>query len=60
MNEHKVIRINLQRGKREFEVTQVGQTIKTRTLEHNPYVYKVVHIDDQDILLERGGKWRER
>ena len=48
-----VIRVNLRRAEKEFGITHLGQTIETRTLEHNPYHYRVVHIDDQDVLLER-------
>ena len=51
--EQRVIRMNLRYAEKEFGVMHLGQTIKTRTLEHNPYHYRLVHIDDQDVLLER-------
>ena len=51
--EQRVTRMNLRRAEKEFGVTHLGQIIKTRALEHNLYSYRVVHIDDQDVLLER-------
>jgi hypothetical protein len=53
MTKDKLIRTNLRHGEKEFGITHVGQTIETHALEHNPHRYRVVHIDDQDILLER-------
>ncbi|GAI81094.1 unnamed protein product, partial [marine sediment metagenome] len=38
---------------REFAVQKVGELIETRGFEINLHWYKVVHIDDQDVLFER-------
>ncbi len=48
-----VLRTNLRHGEKGFGITHVGQTIETYALENNFHRYRVVHIDDQDILLER-------
>jgi len=49
----KTFRVNRRYAEREFAVQKVGELIKTRGFEINLHMYKVVHIDDQDILFER-------
>ncbi|MBA7671448.1 hypothetical protein ES703_79606 [subsurface metagenome] len=49
----KTFRVNHRYAEREFAIQKVGELIKTRGFEINLHLYKVVHIDDQDILFER-------
>ncbi len=51
--EKKVFRINRVTGTVDFKICEVGQVIKTNRFEADTYQYRVVHIDDQDVLLER-------
>jgi len=46
-------RVNRRYAEREFAVQKVGELIKTRGFEINLHLYKVVHIDNQDVLFER-------
>jgi len=48
-----VFRVNRRVAESELAVREIGQVVETSTLEHTVYNYKVVHIDDQDVLLER-------
>jgi len=50
---HKTFRVNRRYAEREFAVQKVGELIETRGFEINLHFYKVVHIDDQDVLFER-------
>ena len=52
-NEKETFRINRRYAEREFAVQKVGELIETRGFEINLHWYKVVHIDDQDVLFER-------
>ena len=49
----KTFRVNRRYAEREFAVQKVGELIKTRGFEINLNLYKVVHIDDEDVLFER-------
>jgi len=49
----KTFRVNRRYAEREFAVQKVGESIKTREFETNLHLYKVVHMDDQDVLFER-------
>ena len=49
----KTFRVNRRYAEREFAVQKVGELIKAREFEINLHLYKVVHIDDQDVLFER-------
>ena len=49
----KTFRVNHRYAEREFAIQKVGELIKTRGFEINSHWYKVVHIDEQDILFER-------
>ena len=49
----KVFRVNRRYAESRFGVACVSQVIETRDLEHDFCTYVVVHIDDQDVLLER-------
>ena len=49
----KTFRVNRRYAEREFAVQKVGELIETREFEINLHWYKIVHIDDQDILFER-------
>ena len=49
----KTFRVNRRYAERKFAVQKVGELIKTREFEINLHCYKVVHIDDQDVLFER-------
>jgi len=49
----KTFQVNRRYAERKFAVQKVGQLIKTREFEINLHWYKVVHIDDQDVLLDR-------
>ena len=46
-------RVNRRYAEREFAVQKVGESIKTRGFEVNLHLYKVAHIDNQDVLFER-------
>ncbi len=48
----KTFRVN-RYAEREFAVQKVGELIKTRVFEINLHLYKIVHIDDQEVLFER-------
>ena len=49
----KTFRVNRRYAEREFAVQKVGELIETRGFEINLHLYKIVHIDDQDVLFER-------
>ena len=49
----KTFRVNRRYAEREFAVQKVGELIETREFEINLHLYKIVHIDDQDVLFER-------
>ncbi len=49
----RVFRVNRITGTADFKIYEVGQVIKTNRFETNTYQYRVVQIDDQDVLLER-------
>lgn len=49
----KTFRVNRRYAQREFAVQKVGELIKTREFGTNLHLYKIVHIDDQDVLFER-------
>jgi len=49
----KTFRVNRRYAEREFAVQKVGELIETREFEINLYWYKIVHVDDQDVLFER-------
>jgi len=49
----KTFRVNRRYAERKFAVQKVGELIKTREFEINLHLYKIVHIDDQDVLFER-------
>ena len=51
--EQKTFRVNRRYAEREFAIQKVGELIETREFEINLHCYKVVHIDDQDVLFER-------
>ena len=53
MVRNKVFRMNRRVAESEDAVRAVGQVVEMSKLEHTAYNYKVVHIDDQDVLLER-------
>ena len=48
----RIIRISLMPAQNKYKITHVCQVIRTDDFEVNTYDYKVVHIDDQDVLLE--------
>ena len=52
-SKQKTFRVNRRYAEREFAVQKVGELIETREFEINLHLYKVVHIDDQDVLFER-------
>lgn len=43
---NEVFRVNRRVAEAELGVREIGQVVKTSTLEHTVYDYKVVHIDD--------------
>ena len=49
----KTFRVNRRYAEREFTIQGVGELIETRGFEINLHWYKIVHIDDQDVLFER-------
>ena len=49
----KTFRVNRRYAEREFAVQKVGELIEMRGFEINLHWYKIVHIDDQDVLFER-------
>jgi len=49
----KTFRVNRRYAEHEFAVQKVGELIEARGFEINLHCYKIVHIDDQDVLFER-------
>jgi len=54
MKTKKTFRVNRRYAERKFAVRKIGELVKTREFETNLHLYKAVHVDDQDILFERG------
>ncbi len=49
--EQKTFRVNRRYAERKFAIQKAGELIETREFEINLHLYKIVHIDDQDVLL---------
>ena len=53
MKTKKTFRVNRRYAERKFAVRKIGELVKTREFEIDLHLYKVVHVDDQDVLFER-------